>query len=94
VLEKVKLALRITTSFLDDEILDSIAEARQELVRAGVNETLANSNNELIVKAVKTYCQAQLTGDLNARDKFNESFIFQLDNIRKSTITVTEANDV
>lgn len=91
-LDKVKLALRITTNFLDDEIIDSINEAKAELIRSGVPEPLVASENELVTKAIKTYCQAHLTGDMAMRDKYLESFMYQQDCLRKSSIEVEDCN--
>ena len=55
ILDKVKLALRISHNLLDAEIADEIKSARQELVRAGVSETVAESDMELVETAIKTY---------------------------------------
>ena len=41
IFEKVKLALRISHNLLDNEIADVITSARQEMVRAGVDEAIA-----------------------------------------------------
>ena len=54
IFDKVKLALRISHDLLNGEINDVIASARAELVRAGVDETIANGNDEIIETAIKT----------------------------------------
>lgn len=84
-LEKVKTALRIKHNALDSDILDSIAAARIELKRAGVNEALADSDdNALITLAIKTYCLAIYSAVESVRKGYDESFRYQLDNLRKS----------
>ena len=55
-LEKVKLALRITTSAFDSEISDLIASALADLGLAGVVNAEDNES-PLITTAVKTYCK-------------------------------------
>lgn len=54
-LEKVKLALRITTDAFDTEINDLIAAAQADLGIAGVN-ALADAD-PLITRAIVTYCR-------------------------------------
>lgn len=90
IFEKVKLALRITHDLLNAEITDVIASARQEMIRAGVNEAVANGSSELVETAIKTYALAYFCGNLTDAEKYTESFKYQLDNIRKSIVEVPE----
>ena len=55
-LEKVKLALRITTTAFDSEITDMIAAALAALGIAGV--LIEDEMAPLIIRAVTTYCRA------------------------------------
>lgn len=54
-LEKVKLALRVSTAAFDSEIEDLIAAALADLGLAGVNGP--ENNDPLILRAVTTYCR-------------------------------------
>ena len=54
-LEKVKMALRITTDAFNDELNDLIAAAQQDLGIAGV--VLPDELDEICKKAVITYCK-------------------------------------
>lgn len=83
-LEKVKLALRISHNLLDSDIEDTIETARAELIRSGCSEEYANSNHTLIVSAIKTYCLYVYANDEKKTQGFFESWQYQLDNIRKS----------
>lgn len=85
-LNKVKTALRISHTFLDDDIEDTIATARAELIRSGCPAELAESNNDLIQMAIKTYCQFVYADDTKLADGYFKSWQYQMDNIRKSTI--------
>lgn len=85
-LNKVKTALRISHTFLDDDIEDTIATARAELIRSGCPVELAESNNDLIQMAIKTYCQFVYADDTKLADGYFKSWQYQMDNIRKSTI--------
>lgn len=88
IFNKVKLALRISHNLLDSEISDVITSARQELVRAGVDPEVANSDKEIIQTAIKTYALEYYAQDPKDADRYSESFKYQLDCIRKSEITV------
>lgn len=88
--DKVKLALRISHNLLDGEISDVIASARQELVRAGVSEEIANSDMEIVETAIKTYALEYYASDTKEAERYSNSFKYQLDCIRKSTITVED----
>jgi len=90
IFDKVKLALRISHNLLDGEIADVITSARQELVRAGVDSTVAESDDELIQTAIKTYALEYYASDVKDADRFKESFIYQCDCIRKSFPQETE----
>lgn len=84
-LEKVKIALRISHNLLDSDIEDSISAARLELIRAGVSEDKANGDDdELVNMAIKTYCLSIYSASENVRKGYDESFKYQLDNLRKS----------
>lgn len=52
-LDKAKLALRLTTSAFDDELTDLIAAAKLDLELAGV--TVADEPDELVQRAILTY---------------------------------------
>jgi len=53
-LEKVKMALRITTDTFDDELTDLIAAAQLDLHIAGV---VPAEIDELVTRAIITYCK-------------------------------------
>lgn len=87
--DKVKLALRISHNVLDGEIEDVIASARQELIRAGVNAAIVNetdetADTELVEMAIKTYALEYYTRETKEKDGYAESFKYQLDNLRKT----------
>ena len=54
-LEKVKLALRITTDAFDSELNDLIAAAQTDLGIAGV--VLPDTLDEICQRAIVTYCK-------------------------------------
>ena len=55
-LDKIKLALRITTAAFDTEIEDLIAAALADLGLAGIAKL--DKTDPLILRAVTTYCRA------------------------------------
>ncbi len=54
-LEKAKLALRITTDAFDSEILDLIEAGVKDLGIAGVTEVVDAASDPLVTRAVITY---------------------------------------
>ena len=86
--DKVKLALRITHAKLDSEIDENIDAAQEELERAGVPRDVATDPEKypLVARAIKTYCQSMAALDQNQADKYMNSFRYQADNLRKSSL--------
>lgn len=84
ILEKIKLALRITHTLLDEEIADVITSAQLELVRAGVDSSVATGDGELIETAIRTYALSYYAQDTKEAERFSESFKYQCDCLRKS----------
>lgn len=54
-LDKVKMALRISTTAYDDELTDLIAAAQQDMGIAGV--VIPETIDELVTRAIITYCK-------------------------------------
>lgn len=90
-LNKVKLALRINHTLLDSDIEDTIKTARAEMIRSGCNSEIANSSHELVCQAIKTYCLYVYANDTKMQDGYFTSWMYQLENIRKSNIELPEA---
>ena len=82
--DKVKLALRISHNLLDAEIADIITSARLELTRAGVDETYANGDTEDVETAIRTYALAYYSSDVKDSERYDNSFKYQCDCLRKS----------
>jgi hypothetical protein len=73
--------------------MDVIASARQEMLRAGVDEAVANSDYELVEAAIKTYALQYYASDVKDAERYGESFRYQLDCIRKSEITIDDGEE-
>lgn len=54
-LDKVKQALRIKTDAYNDELMDLVAAAEQDLGVAGV--IIPQTSQEIVLRAVITYCK-------------------------------------
>ena len=72
-LNKVKLALRITTDAVDSELTDLINAALLDLGIAGVNEFEATTTDALIIRAVITYCKVHF-GEPDEYDRLKASY--------------------
>ena len=74
-LEKVKLALRITTTAFDSELTDLINAAKVDLGIAGVVVSATTDTNldVIIQKAIITYCKLNF-GEPDEYDRLKRSY--------------------
>ena len=74
-LEKVKLALRITTNAFDDELTDLIEAAKIDLGIAGVDVpvTTDQAADVIVNKAIITYCKLNF-GEPDQYDRLKASY--------------------
>ncbi len=70
-LNKVKMALRITTDAFDDELTDLIAAAQLDLGIAGV--VIPDDMDALVGRAVITYCRVHF-GQPDEYDRLKKSY--------------------
>lgn len=89
-LDKVKMALRITTAAFDDELLDLISAAKTDLGIAGV--TLPAELDAICNRAVVTYCKIHF-GEPDDYDRLKASYDEQKAQLSMATgyTTWTEA---
>ena len=80
--EKVKLALRITTTAFDSEIEDLISAALADLGIAGVENAV--ETDPLIVRAVITYCKANF-GESDEYDRLKAAYEEQKAQLQMAT---------
>lgn len=84
-LEDVKKALRISHNLLDEEITETIEAARLDLVRLNVSRGMVyESDNPLVKKAIITFCKAEYANDTKMAERFEQSYEYQADKLRKS----------
>lgn len=81
-LEKVKLALRITTTAYDSELTDLIASAQLDMGIAGV--VIPETIDALVTKAVITYCKMSF-GLPEDYDRLKASYDEQKAQLRTAT---------
>lgn len=74
----------VSTERLLPDIQRNIAGARAELIRSGVPADVANSDNALVEDCIIAYCMVRM-GEASERAWYDESFRYQMDNLRKST---------
>ena len=81
-IEKVKLALRITTDAFDEEINDLIAAAQADLGIAGVN-AIADAD-PLLTRAIVTFCRAHF-GQPDDYDRIKKAYDEQKAQLQMAT---------
>ena len=75
IFEDVKRALRVSHNYIDDEIIDWIEEARQDLTLSGVSSTKANDDDDALIKrAIKTYAKSQFHSDIAQAERFKFAY--------------------
>ena len=72
-LAKVKLSLRIITDLFDSELTDLINAALMDLGIAGVNGSSVDLTDELVLRAVTTYCRMHF-GQPDDYDRLKASY--------------------
>lgn len=82
-LERIKTILRISHDKLDIEIENNVSTARAELIRVGVMEQMAESEDILIQNAIISFCLSAM-GDEKNSQQYDMSWEYQRDNLRKS----------
>ena len=70
-LEKVKLALRITTDAFDSELTDLISAAQMDLGIAGV--VISDEIDAIVSRAITTYCKLNF-GEPDDYDRLKRSY--------------------
>ena len=88
-LEKVKLALRITTDAFDMELNDLIKAAVQDLGIAGVDSD--HGVDEIITRAIITYCKLNF-GEPDEYDRLKASYDEQKAQLSMATGYTTWTN--
>lgn len=74
-LDDVKLALRISSSAFDGEVVDLIEAARQDLILSGVSQNKAQDENDPLMKrAITVYCKAHFGFDNPEAERFAKSY--------------------
>lgn len=82
-LEIVKDALRIRHKALDDEIERLIGTARADIIRVGVDAILAQSDDDLVIQAIVTFCLLNMTSDSELMDKYKRAYEIQIEGLRR-----------
>ena len=82
-LESIKLALRISHDKLDADILATVGVAKAEMIRLGVLASRTESDDPIILQAIKTYCLYVYANDKKA-EGYWRSWEYQLDCIAKT----------
>ena len=88
-------ALRLgatSANTLSPEIDRNITTARAELIRSGVSEVVAKSEHPLVEEAIVTYALMKM-GRESLYDRYKESWEYQIDCIRKSSLKVKASEE-
>lgn len=73
-LEKIKLALRVDSNDLDEEIQDTIDAAKADLILSGIPKNKVVETDILILRAIKIYCKAEFSTDDKESTRYTNSY--------------------
>lgn len=73
-LEKIKSALRIDDNSMDEDIQDTIAACKLDLVLSGVSEEKTESEDPLILRAVKAFSKSEFSSDDKESQRYREAY--------------------
>ncbi len=73
-LEKVKLALRISGNIYNNEIQQLINACKKELELAGIASSNINESDVMIIQAITYYCKANFGYDNPDAERFQKSY--------------------
>lgn len=74
--QKIRQRVRLSTTSLDEEILDLIDEVKADLKLSGVCAEKIIDNDPLILRAISTYCRAYYETDNVKASRLQESYEF------------------
>lgn len=83
-IDEIKLAKRINHNGIDSDIRRLIGVARAEMIRVGIDEDMANGEDDLIKEAIITRTLGALAETPELRAEFKEAYRIQIDELRKS----------
>jgi len=85
ILPEIKLALRISHSKLDDDIIANIDAAIAEMIRRGTPATAArNLENSDILAAIRLYCRKEYwINDAARYERLQKAWDVKIDEIRR-----------
>ena len=72
--EKIKSALRVDDSELDEEIQDTIQAAVADMKLCGIIESKIVETDPIIFRAVKTFCKSEFSTDEKEASRLKESY--------------------
>ncbi|BCK01415.1 head-tail connector protein [Anaerocolumna chitinilytica] len=75
-LEKIRNALRIDDDSLDEDLQDTIDACIADLVLSGVSKEKAQPESEdtLILRAVKSFCKSEFSSDDKESQRYREAY--------------------
>lgn len=84
--DKIKLALRLSSDTFDDEVRSLIAACKLDLDVSGVNTKLIKDGDELYMEAIRLYCKSKFGLDNPYAEKYWDAYV----SLRTHMTTVKE----
>lgn len=73
-IEKIKKTLRIDDDSMDEDIQDTIAACKSDLVLSGVSKAKVEGDDPLILRALKIYSKSEFSSDDKESQRYREAY--------------------
>lgn len=73
-IDKIRAALRVDDNSMDEDIRDTINACISDLVLSGVSQTKANSEDALILRAVKSFCKSEFSSEDKESQRYRDAY--------------------
>lgn len=73
-IDKIRPALRVDDNSMDEDIQDTINACISDMVLSGISQTKANSDDALILRAVKNFCKSEFSSDDKESQRYRDAY--------------------
>lgn len=74
-LDKIKLALRLSSDAFDDEISSLIIACKLDLDMSGIDTSLLEDDDDLYIEAIRLYCKSKFGLDNPYAEKYWDAYV-------------------
>lgn len=73
-IDKIRTALRVDDNSMDEDIQDTINACISDMVLSGISQTKAESEDSLILRAIKLFCKSEFSSDDKESHRYRDAY--------------------